>query len=317
MSLLWLAINESDALLKPGKFDNAVEVALPGLQAARHSGLGARFEAHALAITAAEALLARGRTAEAAALIDPLITGPPAHDDWLAHQARAEIDLLRGDIEDATRRQQQVTALCPAGRIFLFLEVGQRAAELALWAGRPGDALEEVRRVLALFTAADLTILCGRLLAAGMRACADLAEQARARHNDSATQDAVAAAGELASWVDQMAGAPFTDHPLVATIPAGRATWAAERTRLAGPATPRRGTRRRKPGRAWAARTSPGTRGGVTPRRSWTPGSPPRATRRCSPKSANWPGGPASRSQRRRPALPVPPAPPQHPRISG
>ena len=35
-----------------------------------------------------------------------------------------------------------------------------------------------------------------------------------------------------------MGGAPFTDHPFVATIPARRATWDAERTRLAGPSDP-------------------------------------------------------------------------------
>jgi hypothetical protein len=56
-------------------------------------------------------------------------------------------------------------------------EAAQRAAELALWAGRPADALAEVQRVIALFPAPDLTIFCGRLLGLGMRACADLAEQ--------------------------------------------------------------------------------------------------------------------------------------------
>ena len=35
-----------------------------------------------------------------------------------------------------------------------------------------------------------------------------------------------------------MGGAPFTDHPFVATIPAERATWEAERARLAGPSDP-------------------------------------------------------------------------------
>ena len=65
----------------------------------------------ALAANAAEALLARGRTAEAAALIDPLTTGPPDRDHWLAHESRAEIDLLRGDIDAATRRQQQINAI--------------------------------------------------------------------------------------------------------------------------------------------------------------------------------------------------------------
>ena len=35
-----------------------------------------------------------------------------------------------------------------------------------------------------------------------------------------------------------MAGLPFTDHPFVATIPADRATWDAEQTRLAGSSDP-------------------------------------------------------------------------------
>jgi DNA-binding CsgD family transcriptional regulator len=107
-----------------------------------------------------------------------------------------------------------------------------------LWAARPGDALDEVQRVPTLFKAPDLTIFCGRLLATGMRACADLAEHARARRGQAAAEAAIAAADGLATWVDQMAGAPFTDHPFVATIPAERAIWEAERTRLAQPSDP-------------------------------------------------------------------------------
>lgn len=71
-----------------------------------------------------------------------------------------------------------------------------------------------------------------------MRACADLAEQARARRDEPAAGAARAAADDLASWVDQMAGAPFNDHPFVATIAAERATFDAERTRVAGTSNP-------------------------------------------------------------------------------
>ena len=80
--------------------------------------------------------------------------------------------------------------------------------------------------------------MCGRLLAAGMRASADLAEQARARRDEPPPQAAGAAAGGLASWVDRMAGAPVHRPSFVATIPAERATWDAERTRLAGASDP-------------------------------------------------------------------------------
>jgi DNA-binding CsgD family transcriptional regulator len=238
-ALVWLAVSESDALLKLAQFRNAADIALRGLGPARQAGLEAWFGVTVLAANASEALLALGRTAEAATLIVPLTAGPPDRDHWLVHEARAEIDLLRGDADAAAARRQLIDAF-PAhiSSVEFASQSAQRGAEVALWAGRPGDALDEVRRVLPLFKTPDLTILCGRLLTAGMRACADLAEQARARLDHQAASTAVAAADGLASWTGRMAGAPFTDHPFVATIPAERATWDAERTRLAGPSDP-------------------------------------------------------------------------------
>jgi DNA-binding CsgD family transcriptional regulator len=238
-ALLGLAVVDSEVQLKLAKFHRAAEVARHGLEAARQVGLEASAGATILASCAAEALLALGRTAEAAALIDPLTWGLPTRTSWVVHEARAEIDLLRGDIETADRRRQQIKACARnLGHVEFAREFAQRAAELALWAGRPGDALGEAQRVLPLFPVPDLTVLCGWLVVVGMRACADLAEQARARRDTPAAEDAVAAAADLASWVDRMGGAPFADHPFVATIPAERATWEAERTRLAGASDP-------------------------------------------------------------------------------
>ena len=155
------------------------------------------------------------------------------------HASRAEIDMLRGDIEAATRRLQQVAAFTRGvGSIVIASEGARLAAELALWARRPGDALENVQRGLSLFKAPDLTIFCGRLLVAGMRACADQAEQARARRDNHAAHAAQTAADDLCSWVRQMENLPFTDHPFVATIPADRADWEAEHTRLEGVSDP-------------------------------------------------------------------------------
>ena len=74
--------------------------------------------------------------------------------------------------------------------------------------------LAEVQQVLPLFQAPDPAIMCGRLLAAGMWACADLAEQARARRDEPAAEDAVSAADGLVSWVGQMGGAPFHGPPV-------------------------------------------------------------------------------------------------------
>ena len=240
-ALVWLAANESDALLKLAKFASAAEVALRALGPARQAGLQASWRATILASNASEALLAGGRTAEAAALIDPLITGPPDRDSWLVHLARADIDLLRGDADAAAARRRLTDAIPARLRYYVDYarESAQRAAEVAVWAGRPGDALEEVRGVLGLFKVSDLTIFCGRLLATGMRACADLAEQARARRDEPAVHAAEAAADDLASWVDHMAGAPFAEHRFATTSPAERASWDAERTRLAGASDPK------------------------------------------------------------------------------
>jgi DNA-binding NarL/FixJ family response regulator/tetratricopeptide (TPR) repeat protein len=238
VTLAWLAINEYIAMFCLARFQEAGEIALRGLDRARQAGLGASWWAAILAAAAADALLTRGRTAEAAALIDPLTARPPGRDDWVVHQARAELDMLRGDIPAAAARHQLTDAipgrLAYIGSVEFVREAARQAAELALWGGRPGDALAEIQRVLGLFKTPVLTMFCGPLLVTGMRACADLAEQARARRDEAAAAQARAAAADLASWADRSSGAPLTDHPLMATTPATRATWDAERARVAG-----------------------------------------------------------------------------------
>jgi DNA-binding CsgD family transcriptional regulator len=239
IALLRLAVTESDALLKLARFDSAAEAALRGFDATRRAGLEACLPATVLACNASEALLGGGRTAEAAALIEPLTTGPPDRLHWIRHEARAEIDLLLGNMAAAVERRQQIDALFEdMSHIEFARESAQRAAELALWAERPGDALAGVRRVLRLFHGTDMTIYCGRLLTTGLRACADLAERARARRDEPAAADAAAAADTLAAWVGQVSGAPFAEHPFVATASAERAMWDAEQTRLAGASDP-------------------------------------------------------------------------------
>ena len=159
-AILWLAAAESNALLNLAEFESAAEVALQGLRSARQTGRQTSFDATVLISNAAEGLLSRGHTCEAAALIDPLTAGPLDHDHWVVHQWRAEIDLLRGDIAAAASRRQQVDDLIGhSGGIDWACESVTRAAELALWSGRPAAALAEVRHVQTLFKVPDLAIL--------------------------------------------------------------------------------------------------------------------------------------------------------------
>jgi DNA-binding CsgD family transcriptional regulator len=239
-ALVEMAIHESFYLTEMGSGASAEEVMLRGLRDARQAGLGAWFRTMRLVNNAAEEMWIRGRTAEAAALIDPLTAGPPGADNWKVHLTRALLDMLRGDHAAAAARQRQVDAL--AGRISyaeMDREAAQFTAQIALWAGRPADALEQVRQALAPYEEApDLTQNCGPLLAAGLRACADLAERARARRDPAAADAAQAAAAELAAWLERTAGVPFADHPMRPAIPPSRATWEAEQTRLAGASDP-------------------------------------------------------------------------------
>jgi DNA-binding CsgD family transcriptional regulator/tetratricopeptide (TPR) repeat protein len=237
-ALLWAAISESDILLSLGKFEDAADVALGGLRVARQAGRESSADAVILVSNAASSLLFGGRTAEAAALIDPVTTGPPDRDRWIAHENRVVLDLRRGDFAGAAERWQANAVLADGGLLTWLAIDSEDAADLALWTGRPADALEAARRGLALFTDPDVTFWSVRLLTLGMRACADLAEQARARKEQDAAAAAIAAADSLAGWVSQMRGTPFTSHPAIAMIPAQRATWDAEQTRLAGASDP-------------------------------------------------------------------------------
>jgi DNA-binding CsgD family transcriptional regulator len=231
-AMLWVAVLESDALLKVGKLEEATRVGLRGFDDAMSLGFGSNPSAYTSLLNGIEGLLARGRTAEAAALIDPLIIEPVDLDNWPVHWARAEIDLLRGDIDAAGQRLARINL--PNGPQFAGGEFEWEIAEVALWAGRPQDALDGVQRALQHQVAADWVINCSPLLVLGMRACAELAERARARRNDDAVRAAITAANNLVSWVNRELNMPFTDHPYIGRIPADRATWNAERSRALG-----------------------------------------------------------------------------------
>jgi DNA-binding CsgD family transcriptional regulator len=234
-AVLTLAIIETIALFSLGRLEEATRVGLRGVEDAQRLGVGSSLIASVHLGNTAELLYVRGRTAEAAALIDPHTMGPIDRDNVFLHACRAEIDLLRGEVNAAVARLAQTKL---EASIDISRSLGQQFAEAALWAGRPEEALEEVERLLDRLEGTGRVIECGWLLAVGMRACADTAERARARRDDDAVRAALARADGLASWVKQEHDAPFTDHPYLASIPAERATWDAERSRTAGASDP-------------------------------------------------------------------------------
>jgi DNA-binding CsgD family transcriptional regulator/tetratricopeptide (TPR) repeat protein len=234
-SVIWLVETEADAQLKLGRLEDAIRVGLDGIPYLRNLGFGNHFHATIILANSVEGLLGQGRAADAAALVDPQTSGPVDRDHWPLHACRAEIDLLRGEVDAAAHRLQQIV---PADSLDFARELGQRVAEVEVWAGRPDAALEEVRRILERLQETDWVVLCGWVLALGMCACADLAERSRASRDGDGVQAALAAVDDLVSWVEQERDVPFTEHPFVAIIPAARATWQAERSRAAGASGP-------------------------------------------------------------------------------
>ena len=234
--IVWAAVEESFTLGNLAKTEASLDVALAGLQAARQLGRQNSRGAGFLAANASWSLVELGRTEDAAALIEPLTARPPSRDDPVVQMCRVEIDMLRGDIQAAQLRLQQVrdTISNQVGVFAGDFEASLQETMLALWAGQPRQAFDEVIQVLPALTAPSVTYRCGELLVAGMRACADLAEQARARRDEAALAAALTGADELAIWIDQVEGVPFIDHPAMASISADRATWQAERFRLIG-----------------------------------------------------------------------------------
>lgn len=224
---IWLASYRCGTLLETGQLEEAHAVAIEALDAARRGGRDGGEAAGYVASTAAEALLARGRTSAAADLVDPLTTGPPRRSRYALHMIRARVDLARGEIAAAEHRCELLRQL-PFGDFHAAIWlVWQASAEAALYAGRAGAALDLAREGLERIAGTDQEIFRGGLLVLGMRACGDLAEVARARADEAGRRRALAGTEALDRWAD---GA-FADHPLLVTAAANGASYEAERSR--------------------------------------------------------------------------------------
>ncbi|TCC65678.1 hypothetical protein E0H73_01700 [Kribbella pittospori] len=237
-SVEWLANIESNVLLKTQKLEEASRVALRHLDAIQRGGRADSFGACLLAGNAAEALIGVGRIVEAAALLEPRTSGSPTRDRWILDLERAHLDTIRGGLQAAARRIQQIRALPIGGSLEFNRDIAQYAADLELWRKRPAEAVREVETALEYLDGADEIQLCGSLLVLGLRACADRAEAARAGRDDSGVQFALAAAGRIESWRDRQTADPLGDSAFFRAGSAERALWNAERERLTSTSQP-------------------------------------------------------------------------------
>ncbi|MCA1671461.1 MAG: hypothetical protein LC799_04410, partial [Actinobacteria bacterium] len=214
-SAMWIALAQSDGLLKAGHPEEARLVALDGVERARRGGRASTFGTAILLSNAAQAMLELGDTQGAARLLDAVTGGQPNREDWAPHVGRAEVDLRRGLVDEAAQRLEIAPTCCVGTLVEVAREITQRVAEVALWRRAPGQALDAVERVLTELAGTEQEIFCGELLVLGLRAAADLAERGRARGDLPGQHDAQAGADRLTVALQQMDGRPFVDHPFL------------------------------------------------------------------------------------------------------
>ena len=223
--------NHSDRLLVAGRLEEAVVVALDGIQQARRLGL-ARFYGPFLACNATEALVALGRWEQAERVSGQGLESAPLDAAAVVLPlARAALELGLGDLDAAELRLRTVRRLLPspifepqkAGPLFVGL------AELALWRGDLEQAKQLVVQAVPL-VATDPRY-AAPIYALGLRVEADRAELARARHpGQLAFDDGTATA--LLRRLGEAAASPVAAG--VPELAAWRATALAERTRQDG-----------------------------------------------------------------------------------
>ena len=223
----------ADALDAAGNDRGVLQACYGGYEQIRRRG-GANFGTWLLC-RACCTLVARGRPAEAAeALHTALRVRPSGILEVYAQLAAALLATLRGDFEAGRvaigRCRRAAPEPLPYGWWYCAA-----AAELELWAGDPERAFAAAAEGLAAVARTDYRRHAGTLAWLALRATADRAELARARHDTAATDQARADAAQLQrTW---------SDPPWLTAEPANRARALhtlldAEQSRAAGQPDP-------------------------------------------------------------------------------
>jgi DNA-binding CsgD family transcriptional regulator len=239
-----MATCHSDILLELGRLAEVETVAAPVLQLATEHGIDGSFSAAMLRANTFDALTELGKIDEAGSLIDPVTQGHVSTINRLDYEARATLEMLRGNLDEGKQRWLGLRGL-PRPSLTLRVWSDLQETELHCWRQFPRLAFDQGYGALELIAGADQATLSGpmltvtsRLLVLALRACADLAEQARADHDPDAADAAQRRADRLSDLHRGMAPDPFTAGPLRPTAAADHATWQAEESRLHGESDP-------------------------------------------------------------------------------
>jgi DNA-binding CsgD family transcriptional regulator len=242
---VFLTVAHTDMLLKLGRLSDVEAAGAAALQTAMAYGIDQSFVAGLARANVCEALTELGAIDTVADWIDPVSGGEPDPSTRPIYEARADLEMRRGNLDGAHQRWIYLRQL-PAPVLAHQVETDPGEAELHLWKGSPDVAFDHAHAMLVLVARANngtldgpLLTFAGPLLVLALRACADLAEQARADRNAEALTPAQRRAHQLSDLRDSMKPDPFTAGPLRPTAAADHASWHAEASRLRGESDPR------------------------------------------------------------------------------
>ncbi len=204
-----LAVN----LVALGRLDEALREAEAGRAVARDAGLERRFGQDLIALEG-DILLRLGRVQAADVVIaEGLALDPAGQGSVYLSLVAAWLAAIRGDVAEATRRIGSVDLQAIDPDVAAYgAAVG---AEAYAWAGRHADALAIADAGLARLEGLDDVLWTAPLVALGLRAAAELADEARVQRRGAGPGDGTRppAASRMAARLDEIA--PRTMIPVV------------------------------------------------------------------------------------------------------
>ena len=224
--------NLSDTLLGAGRYQEAADAATAGLELARQLGLEGSFGGAIDAFNLGLALKSLGRWDEAELVVnDVLALKPTGMAASFAHMDKAVLAAARGQYDEAQVHLDACLANAgddPEPQLALDMV----AAQLDVAAGRRqwDTAVTLLSDTLRRGAVIGIDRYIWPLMASGLRALADAAEEAR-RHRREPDPTLLALASDIAALADRLRPAPHPLHGFEALV-------AAESGRLGGSRSP-------------------------------------------------------------------------------
>jgi DNA-binding CsgD family transcriptional regulator/tetratricopeptide (TPR) repeat protein len=236
--LLRAYMNGSDALDEAGRVEDALDLVLAGVDAARRMGLE-RYFGYLLQGEAAGRLLRLGRFDEVVELADSVIAAGAIPLSLISSQdARAVVAMERGDFEHALALlDDAASAMTRHGGSMWLAQAANPLSRLALRERRSDDARTIAQDALGQLADGEYVFFTAPLYWAAVSAEADTTELARPLRDDDAIAASERRATQLLERFDRQT-ARYVAHPVPPQVLAWRSMAAAEMSRLRGESEP-------------------------------------------------------------------------------